>query len=178
MRSAIPEHPGPRHAIRRFHSKPARPLHIRAELLPGKTLHDAVQAILRENAVTSASMTLLGGGFSALTFTTGDRETRKDSPKQANFTFIREWRECDMISGAATAGLDVEGMPLLHCHAILATAAGEQLGGHLFPEKCVICKPVIAQITAHPGAVIQQFFDEETTHTIFNPVTLENAHVF
>lgn len=171
-------HPGPRHPVRRLNSVPVRPAHIRAEFTSGQTLHDAVQEVLLANASTSASMTLLGGGFSVLKFTTGDIETRPDSNKQANFTFIREWKNCRMIYGAATAGLSVEGAPMLHCHGIFMDSNDNQFGGHLFPENCLISHPLTAHLVGYPNKIIQQFYDEETTHTIFNPITEKNGHVF
>lgn len=171
-------HPGPRHPVRRLISAAVRPAHIRAEFTSGHTLHDAVQKVLLANTLTSASMTLLGGGFSVLKYTTGDIETRPDSNKQANFTFIREWENCRMIYGAATAGLSVEGSPMLHCHGVFMDSNHKQFGGHLFPQDCLISHPVIAYLVGHPNNTIQQFYDEETTHTIFSPITKENAHVF
>lgn len=171
-------HPGPRHAVRRFHSVPEQPVHIRAQLDDGYSLHHAVWEVLQASDLKSASMTFISGGFSELKFTTGDSETRADSNKQANFTFIREWQNCSMIYGAATAGLNVEGAPMLHAHAVFADAQGRQFGGHLFPEDCIISHPIFAHIVAHPKAVLQQFYDDETTHTVFNPLTKDNAHVF
>lgn len=171
-------HPGPRHPVRRFHSAPARPLHIRAILKPGQSLHEAVWSVLRANGLQAASLSLIGGAFSRLKFTTGAIETRPGSQKQANFTFIRDWMECAMIHGAATAGLGTDGAPLLHCHAVFSDRAGSVRGGHLFPVECHIGAAAIAHITGHPGALIRQLHDEETDHTIFNPITEEAAHVF
>lgn len=171
-------HPGPPHPVRRFHSVPEKPVHIRAELATGRSLHNGVGEVLKACSLKSASMTFIGGGFSALKFTTGDIETRADSNKQANFTYIRDWKNCLIAYGAATAGLSVEGMLMLHAHVVFTDVSGVQFGGHLFPESCMISHPIIVHIVGHPNAVIQQFYDDETTHTVFNPVTKANDHVF
>lgn len=163
-------HPGPRHPVRRFHAPARKPVHLRAVLESGLSLHEALFRVLDAADIAAASLSLLGGGFKTLRFTTGGIETRPDSVRQANYTTIRDWTDCALIHGAGTTGLDVKGHPLLHCHAVFSEATGQTFGGHLFPEKSVLAQPVIVHITGHKGLLIQQFFDLETHHTIFNPV--------
>lgn len=171
-------HPGPRHPVRRFHTKPGKPVHIRAAFHQDQSLHDAVFSVLGLYDLKAASLSLIGGSFLKMKFTTGNIETREDSLKQANFTYVRDWENCDLVYGAATAGQDVEGEPLLHCHAVFSDSTGNQHGGHLFPADCQIKHPVVAHICGHPHATIRQFVDMETHHTLFNPLVEGNPHVF
>lgn len=163
-------HPGPRHPLRRIWSEARQAVHLRAVLDSGLSLYQALFQVLDAAGISAASLSLFGGGFKTLVFTTGAIETRPDSARQANYTTIRDWTGCALLYGAGTAGIDPHASPLFHCHAVFSDATGRTFGGHLFPEKSILSEPVIAHVTGHPGLVIKQSFDPETHHSVFQPV--------
>ncbi|SDO12173.1 PPC domain-containing DNA-binding protein [Vreelandella arcis] len=142
--------------------------HIRLELTPGRTLYDALVEPLYKIGVTSASTTILGGYFDHLEYcvappdSSGKAVIAYSSPIDAGEAF--------MVFGNATFGKDMEGRPLVHCHATLRTETGQVKGGHIVPQASVIGPtPLSVLVTAIEGFELRQAFDEETNIPLLKP---------
>tara|TARA_R110001583_G_scaffold149382_3_gene301474 strand:+ start:3520 stop:3990 length:471 start_codon:yes stop_codon:yes gene_type:complete len=148
--------------------------HIRLLLEPGLSLHEAVVGALNESGVTSASMTILGGEFQQLQYCVAPPNEHKktlisySSPIDAGTAY--------MIFGNATLGRDMEGAPLVHCHASICDSRGEVRGGHIVPGGSIIAsQPIPVLVTALEGFELRQAFDEETNIPMLKP-SLEAGH--
>jgi hypothetical protein len=168
-------HPGPAHEPR-VAAAAALARHARAVLPAGASLQAAFAAIVDRLGTASGTASLLGGGFSRTRFTTGGPD-RHGSGRAANYTLIRDWGACDLVTGEVSFGHGRDGGLFVHCHAVLwpdpvgirqgEAPAGPVTGGHLFAADCVVAAPITAFVTAFEGFCLRQTDDAETLHSIF-----------
>ena len=145
-------HPGPPLAERLQSRECRRGTHLRVQLMPGLSLQEAVVRPLAASGVRSASLTLLGGGFSALHYCIGP--ATPEGPSVAAYAPAVAAGPSFLISGQATLGLDLAGQPMVHCHAVLRDSQGRLCGGHLVPQHCIIGDtPVAVRVVAARTAV-------------------------
>ncbi|MDV6317998.1 PPC domain-containing DNA-binding protein [Chromohalobacter sp. HP20-39] len=142
--------------------------HIRLVLAPGRSLYEALVEPLRDINVTSASTTILGGHFEHLEYCvappdpSGNAMIAYSKPIDAGAAF--------MVFGNATIGKDMNGRPLVHCHATLRTESGQVKGGHIVPQTSVIGNtPITVLVTALEGFELRQAFDNETNIPLLKP---------
>ena len=142
--------------------------HIRLLLKPGRSLYDALVEPLREIGVTSASTTILGGYFDHLEYCvappdpSGNAVIAYSKPIGTGASF--------MVFGNATLGKDMEGRPLVHCHASVRVEGGSVKGGHIVPQASIIgATPISVLVTALEGFELRQAFDDETNIPLLKP---------
>lgn len=76
----------------------------------------------------------------------------------------------ELLSGNAIVGRDMTGEPLVHAHAVIATADGRVHGGHLPPGECPVGDGGVRALAAlHDGALFTVGEDPETNYSIFHP---------
>ncbi|WNL41978.1 hypothetical protein RN347_15330 [Halomonas sp. PAMB 3264] len=152
--------------IQSMHHQSGR--HIRLQLEPGRTLHDALVEPLLTLGVTSASTTILSGYFSHLEYCVAP-------PDPSGNAVIAYSRPIDagagfMVFGNATLGKDMQNQPLVHCHATLCTEVGTAKGGHILPKASIVGPaPISVLVTAIDGFELRQAFDEETNIPLLKP---------
>jgi predicted DNA-binding protein with PD1-like motif len=161
----------PRRVVR--HIEPGGILRVRlgegADLLTGLT------AALVARGIADAGVQLLGGGFSRMQYLTGqpDHSGERVATYGAPTTLEGPVR---LIGGNCILGRDMQGAPLLHCHAVVVDREGRIHGGHLPPEVCTVgAAGVTAMVTvlAAPGFAVS--YDAETNYTIFQPAEPQEA---
>ena len=75
-----------------------------------------------------------------------------------------------LLSGNAIVGLDAEGAPLVHAHAVMADAEGRVHGGHLPPGECPVgAEGARALAVLHGPVLFAVREDPETNYAIFHP---------
>lgn len=161
-------HPGRFNPIRIQSLDAQQARHIRLLLEPGQSLYDALVGPLADIGIGSASTTILGGGFDALTYCVAPPDLSGKSviaygkPLQAGRAF--------MIFGNATLGKAVDGAPLVHCHAAIRTENGTVKGGHLITERCIVGEtPIPVLVTCLAGFELRQAHDPETNMLLLQP---------
>ena len=164
-------HPGPPVAARLQSRECRHGPHLRLQLMPGLSLHEAVVRPLHAMGVRSASLTLLGGGFSALSYCIGP--ATPEGPAVAAYAPPVAAGPSFLVAGQATLGQDLGGQAMVHCHAVLCDGAGQLRGGHLMPHHCVIGEtPVAVRVTVLPDLVLRLSADAETAVSLFLPEAL------
>lgn len=161
-------HPGRSNPVRIQSLSSATSRQFRLLLSPGRSLLEGLVDPLREEGVTSASMTILGGMFEELDYCVappdplGRSVVSYSAPIRAGC--VR------MIFGNATLGLSLVGEPLVHCHAAIATASGDVKGGHVVPERSVVGPhPITVLVTSAQGIELRQSHDPETNMRLLQP---------
>ena len=131
---------------------PAR--HARVVLRGGAALLDAVTEAMAGLGWPSATLLILGGPMARAVYHTSvltpggprwiDYGPAHDTPAPA-------W----LVTGSATFGAGLDGLPALHCHAVL-TGGGRVVGGHLSPHACILgADGLVAHATGAEGARFQ-----------------------
>lgn len=148
---------------------------LRLVLKQGEDLLNGLAASLGRAGVASAAIALAGGRFSRMQYLTGlpcDDGTRVatyGAPTVLEGPVL-------LLSGNAFLGLDLEGKPIVHCHAVLVDNKGKVHGGHLPPGVCTIGRGgMIAHVAAFAGAGLEVRFDAETNYPVFHPTALAAA---
>ena len=135
----------------------------------GADLMEGLVAALTGRGFQQAGLVLLGGSLASVSFMTG----RPDDSGHRVATHNGPWDlegPLTLIAGNAILGRGPEG-PLLHCHAVFATASGELRGGHLRPGLVPLGPGGLRALASCPqGAGFQVAEDEETNFAIFHPL--------
>jgi predicted DNA-binding protein with PD1-like motif len=142
--------------------------HLRLLLMPGMSLFDALVQPLAAAGVRNASTTILGGLFDELQYCVAP----PDPLRRAVVAYTRPIHagRAYMVFGNATIGKDVQGDPLVHCHAAIRTEAGEMKGGHIITQSCVIGPmPISVLVTSLDGFELRVAFDPETNVPLLQP---------
>ena len=161
-------HPGPFGAVRIETLCAGSGRHYRLSLPPGRSLFDAIVEALAGVGVHSASMTLLDGDLSALSFCLA----RPDATGRvvATYSAPEAVGPARFIFGNATLGRSPDGAPVVHCHAVFSTPEGGVRGGHLLTERTIVgAAPVKAVATALDGIDLRITYDEETRMQLLKP---------
>jgi predicted DNA-binding protein with PD1-like motif len=161
-------HPGKSIATRILHRNCKQGRHIRLSLQPGLSLYDALILPLQQMEISSASTTLLGGCMAHLEYCVAP----PDASGQAviSYTAPIHSGESNLIFGNATVGKDVQGKPIVHCHAAFRTASGAIKGGHILTQQTIIgTQPITVLVTAFTEFDLQVGYDPETNISLIQP---------
>ncbi|WP_394755104.1 PPC domain-containing DNA-binding protein [Rhodoferax sp.] len=168
VRSRTLTHPGPFNPVRIQSKRCAKSRHFRLYLQPGLSLFDALIKPLTSAGVGSASVTILGGYFDNLDYCVAPPDPSKSSviaytpPIHSGSGF--------MIFGNATVGKNVDGTPIVHCHAALRTETGAVKGGHIITQTCIVgSQSASALVTTLDGFELRVMFDAETNIPLLQP---------
>jgi len=130
-------------------------------------------AALRKAGVVSAAVALVGGRFRRMQYLTG--QPCNDGTRVATYgapTVLEG--PVGLISGNAFLGLDQNGTPIVHCHAVVVDRKGRVHGGHLPPGACIVGRGgIIAHAAAIAGAALAVRHDDETNFPVFHPMTMD-----
>ena len=141
---------------------------VMISLPAGADLMEGLVSALVARGYRQAGVVLLGGTLASLSFMTG----RPDDSGHRVATHNGPWDlagPLTLVAGNAILGKGPAG-PLLHCHAVFATAAGELRGGHLRPGLAPLGAEGLRALASCPrGAGFQVAEDEETNFSIFHP---------
>ncbi|GAB4175793.1 MAG: hypothetical protein OHK0024_12890 [Thalassobaculales bacterium] len=116
-----------------------------------------------------AAIALIGGGFAALQYMTGqpDHSGRRvatygePTPLAGAIT---------LVSGNAMLGRGADGAPAMHCHAVVVAADGSVHGGHLVPGACPAGRQGLTLVaTLLDGAAFAVAEDSETNYALLQP---------
>lgn len=167
-RARMIRHPGRFDPIRIRSERALSGRHWRLLLQPGRSLQDAIVEPLAAVGIRSASMTILGGMFSALSYCVAP----PDPSKKAVIAYsppIDAGTAC-MIFGNATLGISTDGAPLVHCHATIRRADGAFRGGHILPDRSTVGpQPIPVLVVGFSGFSLRQTFDPETNIPLLQP---------
>jgi predicted DNA-binding protein with PD1-like motif len=158
----------------RILSVPARSAGEWRVVIPeGADLLGGLIAALRRAGVVSAAVSLAGGRFRRMQYLTG--QPCNDGTRVATYgapTVLEG--PVGLISGNAFLGLDQNGLPIVHCHAVMIDREGRVHGGHLPPGACIVgAGGVIAHVAAIADAALSVRHDDETNFPVFHPTTLD-----
>lgn len=141
-----------------------KPLYV----TPGEDLFAVIHDVIGELDVTGCCFTLERGDIAALALMTGG-PGRDGLPIGYNGPHAIA-TPATIISGAGNTGIDEDGAPFTHCHAVFCDAHGRLVGGHLLsaetragPQGMVV---LLHQI--HGGGFVRRP-DAETGFTLFHP---------
>lgn len=162
-------HPGPM-AARRWDSLSCEKARaFRFSLIPGRSLYEGIVNAMTAAEVSAAALTLTGGTFARVDYCLA--APRPGRPQVAGYTDPeRMGGPIGLIGASATLGLDVNGAPMVHCHALLSDAEGQLFGGHIIPDASMVgAMPPVVFARAFEGEAIRQRYDPETIMSLFHP---------
>ncbi|OYX14967.1 MAG: hypothetical protein B7Z15_02170 [Rhizobiales bacterium 32-66-8] len=169
-------HPGPITPERLTCHVAAEARALRFPLPPGGSLLAGVSAVLAARGIAAASLVLVGGTFARLAYCIA--ALNPDGPQVARYSDpILAQGPIGLIGANATYGADLDGSPMIHCHALFCDDTGRVFGGHVLPETAIVgatAPQVLAR--AFPGPAIARRYDPETMMAIFHPADLRGAH--
>lgn len=142
---------------------------FRLVLREGEDLLNGLAASLGRAGIASAAVALAGGRFSRMQYLTG--QPCDDGTRVATYgaPTVLEGPVL-LLSGNAFLGLDLEGKPIVHCHAVLVDNKGKVHGGHLPPGVCTVGRGgLIAHVAAFAGVALEVRYDAETNYPVFHP---------
>lgn len=159
-------HPGPtfsqRIVVAPTRLKETGPVHLSGPM----SLRDAIAGLATALRFSSGVGTIEGLVLQRTRFTTGGPAREG---KAANYTWIRDFGTSRILKGNFTFGTDVNGGPMVHCHALIESEELDHLnGGHLFPADCIVAEAG-GTVTLHglPDLQLVQKQDPETLHNVF-----------
>jgi predicted DNA-binding protein with PD1-like motif len=166
-------HPGAFNPVRIQSKFSQRARHVRLLLQPGMSLFKGLVTPLSSLGIQSASMTILGGYFETLQYCVAPPDPRHEAvirysePIDAGRTY--------MVFGNATMGKDMNGAPLVHCHAAIRTAQGASKGGHIITQNAIVGPgPISVLVTSLDGFDLRVAFDPETNIPLLQPLQESN----
>lgn len=169
--AAVPHlvHPGPVAAERMESRADATARALRFRLPGGMSLVDGLAHVFASVGAKAAAVNLSGGVFSRLTYCIA--APSPDAPQVARYSDpIPLDGPVTVLAASATYGLDLEGRPLVHCHALLAGPDGRVTGGHVVPHTAIAgaCGPLVTARLFDRVGIVQRY-DPETMMAIFHP---------
>lgn len=168
-------HPGPVAPERRESRADAAARAFRFSLVPGRTLHENLVRAMGSVDVASAAFVLTGGNFTHLKYCIA--APNPDGPQVARYSAPIPAGQVGLLGASAALGVDVEGQPIVHCHALLCGADGAVFGGHLLPHETMVGDdPPLVFARAFSHVAIAQRPDAETAMSIFHLIASERAH--
>lgn len=142
-------------------------LHRAVDLVPGRTLLDALAGPLGETGMRGGVVHLSGGSFSLFAYV---MPALSADPRYAAYysdTF-RPAGETRLERATATFG-ERDGAAFLHVHGSWIEPAGRRRAGHLLPAEVVVAEPVRAEAWGTAGAAWRVEPDAETNFSLFTP---------
>ncbi|MFG5778742.1 PPC domain-containing DNA-binding protein [Comamonas sp. J-3] len=166
-------HPGSFNPVRMQSCSAQTGRHLRLLLQPGRNLFDAIIDSLQAHGIRNASMTLLGGFFDKLQYCTAPPDPSHKTLIAYTAPICTE--HSTLVFGNATVGQNEKGKPLVHCHAVVSTAAGTLAGGHIITQQTVIGpQPISVLALALEGFKLQATYDAETHMSLLQPTPGES----
>ncbi len=146
---------------------------LRVVLPEGTDLLGGLIAALRRAGVASAAVSLVGGRFRRMQYLTG--QPCNDGTRVATYGAPTTLEgPVGLISGNAFLGLDQNGLPIMHCHAVMVDRRGRVHGGHLPPGACIVGGGgIVVHVAAIADAALAVRHDEETNFPVFHPATVD-----
>ncbi|TQV81930.1 PCC domain-containing protein [Denitrobaculum tricleocarpae] len=145
---------------------------LRLELDAGMDLLPELATVLSTQGVRSAALQALSGHFDKVSYFTGMAD--ETGARVATYGAARVLQGPVLLLGAnAIFGIGEEGVPLVHCHAVLADAQGRVHGGHLPLEGCILgSQGAVIMATPLEDAGFEVAFDSETNYSLFHPTVM------
>jgi predicted DNA-binding protein with PD1-like motif len=161
-------HPGPFNPLRIKSKGSIQARHFRLLLTSGVSLYDGLVSPLSRLGVKSASMTILGGQFSELSYCVAPPDPQKRAV--IAYTEPMDVGPAYMIFGNATLGKFENGAPIVHCHAAIRTTGGNLKGGHMVTQKCLVGpNSITVLVTSLDDFDLRVCFDAETNISLLQP---------
>lgn len=159
-------HPGPAAPVRLETAVEPSARALRLAIPAGVSLIQGVTEALGECGVTSATMTLMGGRVERLVYVLA----REDETHERVVALSEPITVAGatLLTGSGTVGLDQEGQPLVHCHAVFG-GEGAAFGGHLIVGQTIMGTGSVAYLRGLTEISIEALFDEEINVAIFRP---------
>ncbi len=169
MRQA--RHPGPSLQPRRLAVSARSAGEFRIKLGEGEELHSGLLSALAGLGLAHAAIALVSGRFAAFSYLTGEADTSGE--RLATYGAPCHLAGATTLIGAnALVGRGPEGVPLLHCHAVVVDAECRVHGGHLPPGSCFIgAGGLVGQVLGLAEGGFAVAYDRETNYSIFQPST-------
>lgn len=140
----------------------------RITLQRGKTLYGCVTSALTKLGIHAGALNIEHVTFGHISYFL--IASSPDVEPVAHYTTPLELNERAMLVGAgATIGQTDSGKPAIHCHGLLVTESGRQVGGHLLTEKCTIAEDGVAYISALDFMDLVIGVDPEIATPVFQP---------
>ena len=166
-------HPGAFNPVRIQSKFSRRARHVRLLLEPGASLFDGIVGPLSSLGIHSASMTILGGYFDALQYCVAPPDPKHEAV--IRYSAPIDAGRAYMVFGNATMGKDMDGDPIVHCHAAIRTAQGASKGGHIITQNAIVGPgPISVLVTSLDGFDLRVAFDPETNIPLIQP--LQESH--
>ena len=164
-------HPGPRQEPRILATTGTAAEDMIVTIPPGADLLTGIRDAARAAGAKGGAAELLGGDLGDLHYFTGGPDpTGKRLATYGEPTPLKA--PVMLLSGNAIVGIDAEGEPLVHAHAVMVDRDGQVHGGHLPPGGCTVGKDgVRILLVKHDPAVFKVSDDPETNYAIFHPET-------
>jgi predicted DNA-binding protein with PD1-like motif len=145
---------------------------LRLTLPEGADLLNGLAEALGRVGVKSAAVALVGGCFSRMQYLTG--QPCADGSRVATYGPPTPLEgPVALLSGSAFLGVDQDGLPVVHCHAVLLDNMGKVHGGHLPPGVCRVGQGgVVVHAVVFAGAMLEVRHDAETNYPVFHPAAL------
>jgi predicted DNA-binding protein with PD1-like motif len=142
---------------------------LRLVLPEGADLLDGLIAALRRAGLASAAVSLAGGRLGRVQYLTGQPCT--DGTRVATYGAPTTLEgPVVLVSGNAFMGIDGDGRPIAHCHAVMVDRTGRVHGGHLPPGACTVGRGgIVVHVAAIADAALIVRYDAETNFPVFHP---------
>ena len=163
------QQPGPALEPRRLAVPATAARELRVTLHEGEELHAGLIAALTAAGVRDAAIQLDGGGFARMDYLTGQPDAT--GARLATYGAPTHLEGPVTLVGAnAILGRREDGLPILHCHAVVVDRDGGLHGGHLPPDACFAGPSGLggwATVLTEGGFAVA--YDAETNYPIFQP---------
>jgi predicted DNA-binding protein with PD1-like motif len=140
----------------------------RIALQRGKTLYDCVADALTTLGIRAGALNIEHAAFDHISYFL--ITSSPDVEPVAHYTTPLELNERAMLVGAgATIGQTGDGKPAIHCHGLVVTESGRQVGGHLLTDRCTLAEEGVAYISALNFMDLVIGVDPEIATPVFQP---------
>ncbi len=171
MRTLI--HPGPVYEKRILARLADNVQEHRIYLPAGVDLLDTLLKELTLRGIANATAQLIAGEFDYMQYLTGGpdptghRVATYGAPTHVS-------GGASLVSGNVICGLAPDGLPSVHCHAVVVDGQGQLHGGHLPPGTSKLgAAGAVALVTSYTRSGFKVTVDAETNYSVFEPVNLE-----
>jgi predicted DNA-binding protein with PD1-like motif len=111
-------------------------------LRPGDEVLTALTDFAKSESVTAASFTAIGA--------VRDPEVSWFDPSRKEYKGMKLSEQVEVLSLVGDVGLDVDGKPVVHAHAVLGRSTGDTFGGHLIGATVSPTLEVFVNVYPHP----------------------------
>lgn len=140
----------------------------RIALRRGKTLYDCVAGVLAVLGVRAAALNIEHVAFDHISYFL--IASSPDVEPVAHYTTPLELDERAVLVGAgSTIGQTGDGKLAIHCHGLVVTESGKQVGGHFLTDRCTIAEDGVAYVSALNFMDLVIGVDPEIATPVFQP---------